>query len=976
MELVQLFIETANDPQQTPSLLESFMLLLKEEKEETEYRTFLWYFENFLMTTDVLHRSEGEELAAILFFCDEIESTLTEGTLLDKIEQELLQSSKLQQVSASSLARLVAIFTSAKQGSHLFFQAIEKELLQDKNIKQLSVTMCVDLAAHFASLPFKSPALFAALTKVFLKKYHQLDEMSLLNLAVIMTQHKYGCQELNFVLAQALVRSHLEPVSSLDIFRRLVPFVQLLTHQLFPDRVATSVSVKELLCSGKLLNPENFAHCSSTEVICRLTELTVGTKAFMATLEEEVYAIGIHQLPRDELLVIAHAFTVREAGSALFVQGLVTAMQNHKTAAFVKYCELGFTKITLEFVNSGWIKPNEVLENGLIPLHLAVQYKLPALITMLLDKGAWIDKKDADGNTALHHSCAQGDRETTQLLLDRKANFTSLNHQNLPPLLHAMQAACVAKDPEKMKSFFKYIFADYFEVYRTVAVLISMVPDDVASQFTASMARSPDHIIRPESTARARNPFEIALLLQDKTVFEKLCPLLNEKELLTALEELETKFPHYSRSLLINTAYPLRLDHLNKELCNLPLPKKPDGVHVRDLLRIFKEINFLNPNQLNYVPAGNFFEPDDIANSTQQALYDQLTQRFKNNFISVIEKKTAFLGTPKEGTGLREFYDVIETQITHTLSVLQQLPPCPESSIKKMKTIAAYLRTAGKCGGRLWTVAEQQYDEVVNQLDAGFENRLFKCLGKFRKMILESLIPYIDNNVHHYTRLMHLIGRQLDIPGATLMVTFNDPYRADGEQLDSQQVLHQFFEKYTTADIIALLHLELISSGDFREAFIDWCKENIPNDWKKDYYNNIWEQVCDMVKLARPNSEIQSMLQKKHEIFTPTLPELTLQSFTDAVNADRTDSYLNEKIFAADGSGKIRESALLFMLHTTGIADQHRPIVEPVQQIEELMVGNTALRQNLINEYRAVNPTSTGMNPITAPVRQPIEQLL
>lgn len=63
--------------------------------------------------------------------------------------------------------------------------------------------------------------------------------------------------------------------------------------------------------------------------------------------------------------------------------------------------------------------PNKRDYTGRAPIHLAAMTSTPAVVKALIDRGARITARIADGKTALHIAAARGDHEIIKLLLDR-----------------------------------------------------------------------------------------------------------------------------------------------------------------------------------------------------------------------------------------------------------------------------------------------------------------------------------------------------------------------------------------------------------------------------------------------------------------------------------------------------------------------------------------------------------------------------
>jgi ankyrin repeat protein len=72
-----------------------------------------------------------------------------------------------------------------------------------------------------------------------------------------------------------------------------------------------------------------------------------------------------------------------------------------------------------------------VQQAGWTPLHYAATGPQPALVGLLLDRGASIDARSPNGTTPLMMAAQYGSEDSVQLLLDRGADARLLNQRNL-----------------------------------------------------------------------------------------------------------------------------------------------------------------------------------------------------------------------------------------------------------------------------------------------------------------------------------------------------------------------------------------------------------------------------------------------------------------------------------------------------------------------------------------------------------------
>ena len=70
------------------------------------------------------------------------------------------------------------------------------------------------------------------------------------------------------------------------------------------------------------------------------------------------------------------------------------------------------------------------------------------IVKLLLERGGIeLNRRDAEGNTALHYVCRQGFRDLAALLLDRGADPSQTNNRSETPLHTAAPAATARSSP-------------------------------------------------------------------------------------------------------------------------------------------------------------------------------------------------------------------------------------------------------------------------------------------------------------------------------------------------------------------------------------------------------------------------------------------------------------------------------------------------------------------------------------------------
>lgn len=104
--------------------------------------------------------------------------------------------------------------------------------------------------------------------------------------------------------------------------------------------------------------------------------------------------------------------------------------------------------------------PVRATQEGLTPLHLAARARQSNIVGLLIaglrksfdDIGPYLNAKDQDGRSPLHHACRSGRHETVILLLEAGAGLDSCDRQGLTPM-----EACVEFEEEQE------LWSDYYK---------------------------------------------------------------------------------------------------------------------------------------------------------------------------------------------------------------------------------------------------------------------------------------------------------------------------------------------------------------------------------------------------------------------------------------------------------------------------------------------------------------------------------
>lgn len=406
---------------------------------------------------------------------------------------------------------------------------------------------------------------------------------------------------------------------------------------------------------------------------------------------------------------------------------------------------------------------------------------------------------------------------------------------------------------------------------------------------------------RPHFTDK--QPLEKAFLLQDISECQKILASLGQEGAIQALETLRATFP---ATYVNHILYAVDEQHFhNRQGIVLPQTIAP-GYTVSDLLTLFDQVNFSDSYAEHYADPASF--QSDTGTRNPATLRSMLS-----GFINKVNYRTAYLGTPAAGSGaLETFYNSIERAVTHTIRKIVEMP---ESNDKKQiikRTIIEFLRASGYCGGRIYANACQQYFTVTTGQAPTFKDELLNTLGSYREVLLQTVMP--NQDVHTFNHVMHHLGKKLGIPGAEMMQGFDDMY--GGYNINYSNLQTAFKALYNSKNIIfECIKPAIEQTADLRNKLLDWCKENLPQEWHREEFQEIYSRVEELEANQAPRQEICAYLQSKDIYAAPN------QSYQQAIQDERKMRYLALEVVVDMESPvmQIKPEAIAYMLCKQGI---------------------------------------------------------
>lgn len=580
-------------------------------------------------------------------------------------------------------------------------------------------------------------------------------------------------------------------------------------------------------------------------------------------------------------------------------QALADVKNDHGNTALHWAATYGNTEVVRKLLEVNRALADVKNNKGITALHYAVEHSHQEVVTLLLERApALLDITDNQGKTALLWAAKYNTpqyKAIRDFLLERGADSTVIDSEGGSLFFYACKfsdIACLEKlvqagnvtlkmlvDKRSGHSAIEYIFEKGIEVeglFPLITALFVSVPALLEEFFVKNADGNVFGEIVQNSPLKTKNPrafqelfgalfkkvpkFLEAQPTPESLIQEGVNPLvlpllffstnylyiirrhLGEERFHVALTEFKTEHPKAPiDELVFRTSYRLNPSHLSK---TVPVPPKPAGVEVRDLLKLFDTISF---------PA-----------SQRKALRKDLEK-----FISTFENGT-ILGVRKGSEGER----LLERLLTATVASLQGRPGTEALQEKKREMILNFLKDAKMCGPKITVVALDLYKRALFGLSPEFDQELYDLLGTKRTAILQSLVPPGDQNTHDYTRAVKFCGLILGIPGAEALTTAGDAFEHSGSGINIPAVVKQFWSCYNVWEILQDILSELTTSQTMKDKFLRYLERQAPREllppytlWFREliscrYSVEALEKALSQEKFAGINCTVQRMFNQ------------------------------------------------------------------------------------------------------------------
>ena len=349
-------------------------------------------------------------------------------------------------------------------------------------------------------------------------------------------------------------------------------------------------------------------------------------------------------------------------------------------------------------------------------------------------------------------------------------------------------------------------------------------------------------------------------------------------------------FPENREELRRHMPEGMDLRHIQATDVTLDASGVPEVIQVNNLLALFEEIEFEDASKPEYIPS-TFYKEDEKAYTRGDL------QRSLNTFVTNVNERTAFMGTPPvyDRIKLLAFYQQIEDAVRLSIQKVSEdlttfreknqvaIDAGEEGIIKEYKNLledqarlVIDLAISGKhCGARYMGETMTRYNYLYSESAHSdtLADSLITLLGARRNAVAHAQIQRrfggqaLGPDTHSYAQYMQQMGRVLAIPGTENIVEHLGGY----VPFDRDYYLEEFFKEYTEDDIEKAVQEKVKSSQHFREQIYDWLKAQSA-EWSPEGQDNVAtskeKQLQDIIDGGVETSQVKDLIRKFEELLT------------------------------------------------------------------------------------------------------------
>lgn len=233
-------------------------------------------------------------------------------------------------------------------------------------------------------------------------------------------------------------------------------------------------------------------------------------------------------------------------GQCASIEGttLLTSDSSHSSSQNMRSCETPLHmaadqghELVVEALIEAGANINAKTAQGFTPLHHATYNNSLTMTKLLISKGAKIDAQSNDGSTPLHYAAFSGNTEIVKLLLSYRADPTLQDNYLQTPLKTALEGN------------HKDLVLNVFKTHAKVCSILSTLSP---KEFYAYCETHSKEFLVPADELNKSNPLEVALLFNDSILAKNLKILMTPSDFNAALKHLSLKYPNVVPKLILD----------------------------------------------------------------------------------------------------------------------------------------------------------------------------------------------------------------------------------------------------------------------------------------------------------------------------------------------------------------------------------------------------------------------------------------
>lgn len=507
-------------------------------------------------------------------------------------------------------------------------------------------------------------------------------------------------------------------------------------------------------------------------------------------------------------------------------------------------CRHGLLKI-LKKILRVYLWVNETDDRGIPPLHHAVQSRSTAAVKIMIKHDAEINQCDANGQSPLDLAYNNQDIEMGILLLENGLNIFSIESDEgaAMPYIRSITRPILEKFPA---------FWSKFEQVESMGELSDILVSN--TQF----------LIDPQYFLPGANPFSALALFS----------LGDDVRRLKAHVSLED-FHHY---FIEHIRKYVKLRHIYDTLIKIdpthyahatqsaipPLSEAPQ-IDLDQLPLLFLQIPFTK----DPIPGGR--DPEKLTNEGYPTDPDELCEGIRT-LVSRIKDRTELVGTPKKGTAeFDSYYDRFECVVKLiTDLIINKLEPDEKTSALIDLAIFGL-----HCGAKI-TEACNMYLILKGEPVGGILAAIANELQSIRKGLLVKWSEKKEEDeaytAHFFNQLMHLLGRDLNLPFADQYLQ-PDPLRPFDDKENWLEKFERAYSPFQLFKIMRSMLLRFFKDAKLSPELVDLLRDSCPESWRKEQRNAILMSLREWQTSGYSREKIFSELERVHGIYLPADPK-------------------------------------------------------------------------------------------------------